>query len=248
MSPTIYAFLLTTLAGLSTMLGTLIIFLKKTKKEKIIIGSLSFAAGVMITVSLTDLIPEAYELLIKNYERIFTILLILIFINIGLLISMELDKYLPNNNKDGLYRVGIISMLVIIMHNIPEGMATFMASNTDLSLGITLTLAIALHNIPEGISISVPIYYSTKNKTKALLYTFISGLSELFGAIITYLFLKPYMNDLVLGCLFAIIAGIMIQISFYELIPTSLKYNNKKLSLIFIFIGIIIMIINSVIF
>jgi len=248
MDHTIYAFVLSTLAGLSTMVGSLIIFFSKTKKEKIIIGSLSFAAGVMITVSLIDLIPESYHLLINNYDNFFSFLLVLIAINIGFLISMGVDKYLPTQNNNGLYRVGIIAMIVIIMHNIPEGMATFMATNTDLSLGITLTLAIALHNIPEGISISVPIYYSTNSKKRALLYTFISGISELFGAILTYLFLKPYMNDLVLGILFSIIAGIMMQISIYELLPTSLKYKNKSITYLFLIIGVIVMIINCYLF
>lgn len=135
-------------------------------------------------------------------------------------------------------------MLAIILHNIPEGMATFMASNKDKSLGIALTIAIALHNIPEGISISIPIFYATGSKLKAFSYTFISGLSELFGAFITYLFLQPYINDRVMGILFAIIAGIMMHISIYELLPTSLKYHKKKITLVFFIIGILFILIN----
>ena len=139
-------------------------------------------------------------------------------------------------------------MLAIILHNIPEGMATFMASNTDISLGISLTIAIALHNIPEGISISVPIYYATNSKIKAISYTALSGLSELFGAIITYLFLKPFINDIVMGLLFSIIAGIMMHISLYELLPTSLKLNNKKITIFSFIFGILFMTINHLIF
>ena len=139
-------------------------------------------------------------------------------------------------------------MLAIILHNIPEGMATFMAGNTDIKLGISLAIAIALHNIPEGISISVPIYYATNSKFKAILYTSLSGLSELFGAIITYLFLKPFINDTLMGLLFAMIAGIMLHISFSELIPTSLNYNNKKLTFTLFFIGILFIVINHFIF
>ena len=96
---------------------------------------------------------------------------------------------MPTTNKENLYRVGIISMLAIILHNIPEGIATFISTTKDTSLGISLATSIAFHNIPEGISISIPIYYSTKSKTKAILYTFISALSEQIGAILTYLFL-----------------------------------------------------------
>jgi len=241
-------FLLTTIAGLSTMIGTLLIFVSKKKSDYIILGSLSFAAAVMMTVSFTDLIPESFSMLSLTFKTFPTILILLIFINIGIIISFTIDKYLPDTSSDGLYRVGLISMLAIILHNIPEGIATFMAGNTDLALGITLTIAIALHNIPEGISISVPIYYATGSKFKALFYTFISGLSELLGAIITYLFLKPFVSDKIMGFLFSIIAGIMIQISIYELIPTAKKYNDKKKLYIWFIVGSLFMILSHFIF
>ena len=248
---TLYSFLLTTIAGLSTLFGSSIIFIKNHNKNKIICASLSFAAAVMITVSFTDLIPESLELFTTKYTNIFSIILILIGINIGFILSSFLDKYLPSNqtNENGkLYRVGIISMLAIIFHNIPEGMATFMAGSTDLKLGISLTIAIALHNIPEGISISVPIYYATKSKSKAIIYTLLSGLSELFGALITYLFLKPFISNTVMGLLFSIIAGIMLYISIYELLSTSIKYKMKRITILCFIIGMIFMFVNHIIF
>lgn len=244
----LYSFLLTTIAGLSTMIGSILIFFSRKKTKKIIVASLAFASAVMLTVSFTDLVPESINLLYKNYNTFPAIIILLIAVNTGIIISLAIDKYLPNNNSNGLYRVGIISMVAIIVHNIPEGMATFMASTSDFSLGITLTLAIALHNIPEGISISIPIYYSTNSKSKALLYTFISGISELFGAIITFLFLKPFINDKMMGVLFGIIAGIMLHISIYELLPTSLKYKNRKITIIFYIFGISFILLNHFIF
>ena len=244
------AFLLTIFAGLSTMIGTVIIFFKK-KNENIVVSSLSFASGVMLTVSITDLIPESYHLLGSIYKNFPTILYILIFICIGVIFSMLIDKYLPDTNTTnhkGLYRVGLISMLAIILHNIPEGIATFMATNSNINLGISLAIAIALHNIPEGISISVPLYYSTKSRGRAILYTFISGLSEPFGALLTYLFLNQFITDKIMGFLFSFIAGVMIHISLYELLPTSKKYNKNKITYIFFIIGILFMIINHFIF
>lgn len=241
-------FLLTTIAGLSTMIGTLLIFFSKKKSDLIIIGSLGFAAAVMMTVSFTDLIPESFSMLSLTFRTFPTIIILLIFFNIGIIISFTIDKYMPDTANNGLYRVGLISMFAIILHNIPEGIATFMAGNVDLRLGIALTIAIALHNIPEGISISVPIYYATGSKIKALFYTFISGLSELVGAIITYLFLKPFINDIFMGCLFAVIAGIMLHISIYELIPTSLKYKKSRISLLFFIMGVVFMIISHLLF
>lgn len=110
-------------------------------------------------------------------------------------------------------------------------------------LGISLCIAIALHNIPEGISIAVPIYYSTKSKFKAILYTLISSLSELAGAIITYLFLKKIINDMIIGYILSFTAGIMIQISFNKLLPTGSSYDKKNTRIFFI-IGFIFMIVS----
>lgn len=249
----IYAFLLTSFAGLSTMLGTIFIFFKGKNIKNIIITSLSFAAGVMICVSLIDLIPSSI-LEINKIFRIFpTFNIMLIFFSIGVIISMMIDKFLPCDNiyttdNKNLYKVGLISMLAIILHNIPEGIATYMASNNNIKVGLSLTLAIALHNIPEGISISIPIYFASKSKKKAIFYTFVSSLSEPFGAIITHLFLKKYINSTAIGFLYAIIAGIMIHISIYELLPSAKKYNNKTRLIISFLIGVIFMLINHLIF
>lgn len=245
-----YSFLITSLAGLSTLVGMLVIFFSKKNSNNIIVGSLSFAAGVMICVSLLDLIPESLSLLTKRYSFLASALFFGIFLSIGVLTSMFIDKKMPDNNisNSKLFRVGIISMFAIILHNIPEGIATFMASSMDAKLGISLALAIAMHNIPEGISISVPIYYSTGSKKKSFLYTFISALSEPFGALIAFLFLKDFITDSFMGMLFAFIAGIMTHISLYEMLPEAKSYNNNKLSGIFFIIGIVFMSINHILF
>lgn len=123
----LYSFLLTTIAGLSTMIGCIfILFPKKTKK--IIVGSLSFASAVMLTVSFTDLIPESYAMLSNQFYLFPCIVILLIWMNVGILFSFLLDKYLPNGEEqNGLYRVGIISMLAIILHNIPEGCVQYVS-------------------------------------------------------------------------------------------------------------------------
>lgn len=242
------AFLLTTIAGLSTMLGTIPIFIKIKNESKIIAGSLAFAAGVMICVSITDLLPEAVAMLENYYNGFSTIFLTFLFLMIGVITSSLIDRVLPTtntiSNQTTLYKVGIISMLAIILHNLPEGIATFISTTKDTSLGLSLTIAIALHNIPEGISISVPIYYSTKSKGKAIFYTFISALSEPLGAILTYFFLYPFINNIILGLLFAFIAGIMIQISVTELLPTSANYTYPKITKHCFIIGVIFMLLK----
>ena len=240
----LYPFILTTLAGLATLLGTIPIFVKIKDKNKIISAACAFASGVMICVSIIDLIPESLRYLRQDYAGLILILLSFISILIGIITSLFLEKIVDNvSDNNNLFKVGILSMIVIILHNIPEGIVTFIVSNKNIMLGVSICIAIALHNIPEGISIAVPIYYSTNSKLKAIFYTFISAISELLGAILTYLFLAKYINDFILGLILSFTAGIMMQISFNKLLPTGNSYNTK-LAKIFFIIGFIFMLLS----
>lgn len=139
-------------------------------------------------------------------------------------------------------------MVALALHNFPEGIATFMASFNDLSSGISLGIAIMLHNIPEGISISVPIYYATGNKKRGVLYSFISGLAEPVGALLAYICLKNFINDALVAMVLIIVAGIMITLSIDEMLPEVNSYNKKKESYIGLISGLILVIINLILF
>ncbi len=237
------AFLITTLAGLSTLLGMIPILFHIKNKEKLITFSLAFSAGVMMTVSLLDLIPESIHYLQISNKVFPSILLSLIFITLGILFSNFVDKELEvekaYDNK--LLKVGLISMLAIMMHNMPEGIATFISYEKNSTLGITLAISIALHNIPEGISIAIPIFYATGKKKKAFFYTFISALSEPLGAILAYLFLSNWVTPMIMGLLLSLIAGIMIHISCYELLPNAKSSRDSKTFIMALFLGILVM-------
>jgi len=237
----LYPLILTSLAGLATLIGIVPIFVKIKNSDYIIASACAFASGVMICISIFDLVPESIRYLSTNFNSFLVICLCFIFMFVGIVLSMILDSYIDKVSNNGtLFKVGILSMIAIILHNVPEGIVTFIVSNKNIMLGISMCIAIALHNIPEGISIAVPIYYSTKSKKKAIFYTFLAGLSEPIGAILTGLFLVNYVNDVVLGLLFAFIAGVMIQISSGKLLPTGNNYN-KRMSLIFFILGFIVM-------
>ena len=122
-----------------------------------------------------------------------------------------------------------------------------MAGYKDISLGVSITLAISLHNIPEGIAVAMPIYYATNNKRKAVFYTFLSGAAEPVGALAAFLVLRPFIDDFVLGAVFAAVAGIMIYITIEELIPSSRQYGHDKEALLATFTGICLMPLSHVI-
>ncbi len=238
----LYALILTSLAGLSTTIGSLIAFLVKEPSKKFISLIMGFSAGVMILISFVELLNagiEASTFLIGHIFFFFGMILMLV-IDMGISHKYEFeDKEKKSNNK--LEKTSLLVMLGIFIHNFPEGMATFVGTLKSVEMGILLAVAIAIHNIPEGIAVAVPIYTSTKSSKKAFFWSFISGVSEPLGALIAGLVLFPFINDFVLGAVLAIVGGFMVYISLDELLPASRYSGFEHLSIIGIIIGMIVM-------
>ena len=150
--------------------------------------------------------------------------------------------------KSKLLRAGLFTALAVAIHNFPEGFATFVSAMRDPSLGISIAVAIAIHNIPEGIAVSIPVYYATGSRRKAFLYSFLSGMSEPAGAVIGYLILSRFMTDIMFGIIFAAIGGIMVFISFDQLLPTAREYGEHHLSIYGLVSGMILMAVSLMMF
>ncbi|MFO7636827.1 MAG: zinc transporter ZupT [Clostridia bacterium] len=262
------AFLLTLFAGLSTGIGGAIAFFTKKTNKNFLSVALGFSAGVMIYISFVEILPKAIESLSGEYsQRTGTWIGIIAFFA-GILMTALIDKAIPTfenphevrtveqvneavdetlkNSK--LLRTGIFMALAVAFHNFPEGFATFMATMKDPALGIGIAVAVAIHNIPEGIAVSVPIYHATGSRKKAFLYSFLSGLAEPVGAIIGFLLLSQFMNDTMFGIVFALIGGIMVFISFDQLLPTAREYGRHHLSIMGLVGGMAVMAVSLVLF
>ena len=241
------ALLVSTIAGLSTMLGAFVIFFKCKEQNvhKFITASLAFSLAIMIGISITDLIPESTYILLSSYGIGKGIIFSFIAFSIGIILIKYLHKLMDKTEQaNDLYKLGILNMLALILHNFPEGIATFMSSYKDIELGLKLGLAIAFHNIPEGISIAVPIYYATKSKKNALFNTFLSGIAEPIGAILAYIFLSKYITDTFISMILLLVGGIMITLAIEVIYPKARKYNLNKYLYLGLFVGTILILIN----
>ena len=241
------AFLLTTIAGLSTGIGSIIAYFIKKPKITYLCFSLGLSAGIMLYVSFVELLPEAFY----GVGEIWGIYAFFAgFMIIGMIDLLVPDFENPhhykqfNKNKkvdERLMRVGFLTALAIAIHNFPEGLAIFGSSIVNVELGVLIAFAIAIHNIPEGISVSIPIFYATGDKKKAFLYSFFSGFSEPLGAVIGFLILLPFLSEWVLSFLLAFVAGIMVFISVDELLPAAHEYGHGHCVIFGLIIGMFIM-------
>ncbi len=246
---------LTTFAGLCTGIGSIIAFLSKSKNEernnKILATSLGFSAGVMIYVSLIEIFMKAKDSLSAELGYKLGYFLTVIAFFCGIIFIAVIDFYMgriegrligemtePDNR---LYKMGVFTALAVGIHNFPEGLATFVSAMEAPEVALPITIAIAIHNIPEGIAVSMPIYHATGSKAKALAFSLMSGLAEPLGAIIGWTLLTPIMSDLVYGIIFASVAGIMVYISFSELLPTAREFADNSYSLWGLIVGMAVM-------
>lgn len=265
------AFSLTLFAGLSTSIGAVLAFFSKEKNYTILSLGMGFSAGVMIYVSFMEILKKAQDSFTQVLSNAtYAELLTLVFFFLGIALSAIIDKLIPEDvnphepksnqelkelktdhkmiNTNALKRTGLFTALAIGIHNFPEGFATFISALDSLTLGVTIALAIAIHNIPEGMAVSLPIYHATGERKKAFWYATLSGLAEPVGAVLGYFLLLPLMGDATLGITFAVVAGIMIYISFDELLPAARVYGNAHTTIAGLVFGMFIMASSLLIF
>jgi len=258
-STVIFAFALTLIAGLSTGIGSALSLLTKRTNTKFLSISLGFSAGVMIYVSFVEIFMQARESLISELGIKAGSWVTVGGFFFGMLFIGLIDRFVPSaenpheihtveemdgtseHHKNNLMRMGVLTALALGIHNFPEGLATFTAALNDKSVGIPIAVAIALHNIPEGIAVAVPVFYATGSRKKAFRLSFLSGLSEPIGALIGYIFLFRFFNDVMFGLIFASVAGIMVYISLDELLPSAREFGEHHTSMIGLIAGMVVM-------
>jgi ZIP family zinc transporter len=244
------ALVLTTLAGLSTGIGSgVAYFIRKPKLVYLSFG-LGLSAGVMIYVSFVELLPQAISHAGKTAG------VGAFFLGLGVIYIIDMlvpeadnpHEFHEEGDEHGhvkpdahLLRAGLFTAFAIGIHNFPEGLATFAATLTDAKLGVFIAIAIAIHNIPEGISVSVPIFYATGSRKKAFVYSFLSGVSEPVGGLVGYLILWPFLTPKVVAGLMGVIAGIMVYVSLDELLPMAHRVGHGHTVIVGILLGMAIM-------
>jgi ZIP family zinc transporter len=265
------ALLLPVLAGLSTVLGSLLTVFLCKPGPRFMSFMMGFSAGVMVLVSFGELLPEgieetgfalAYLAFFGGMAAMFLIDALIPHIHMGERhdAGAELHAGLKANPRahghDGhqqetvegdevprgrLLKTGLLVALGIGVHNFPEGITSFAGTIHDPTLGIAIAIAIGLHNIPEGIAVSAPVYAATGSRTKALLWSALSGLAEPVGAVLAAVVLLPFLNATVLGLALAGVAGVMVFISLDELIPVASSFSEEHLSIVGVMAGMAVM-------
>lgn len=191
-----------------------------------ITNMLYFAAGIMLSISFLDLIPESLHL--------GSTVTCVIGIVLGGLAVWGLDQLFPDVHQcmscsESECRMGHTAnflILALFLHNFPEGMAIGIGAGTGMADSLVVAAAIAIHNIPEGICASAPHYYAYGNRMKSFFMSSLSSLPIVAGYFVARYVFSDISHE-VMSVLIGATAGLMIFISVNELIPAA---QNEKSS------------------
>lgn len=206
---------------------------------------ISFFGGMAIIALIDNLVPkesnphEVNSMTIQVHEQAVGEHKAILSFGVGE--PVQTNQKVADAKSGKLFRLGILSALVIAVHNFPEGLATFISAIENPELGVSIAFAIALHNIPEGIAVAIPIYYATQRKGKAVGFATLSGVAEPLGGLLGYLVLRSVLNPALLACVLALVAGIMVYISLDELLPTAENYGEHHIAIIGVISGMVFM-------
>jgi len=228
---------LSTLAGLGTGLGGLVVLIRKPG-EKMLVFLIGLAAGIMIMLSFLELLFDSLK--ISGLFSASTG-----FVS-GSLVLFLLDVLLPHKHivsEKGaidakILRTGMLIAIGISLHNLPEGIAVASGYSYMPEVGLVIAIAIALHNIPEGIAIALPIRMSGASRLSAFRLALLSGLTEPLGAVIAAVFLSAFPELTPFGLAFA--AGVMVFITLDELIPIAHEHGHEHFASLGVIIGCIL--------
>lgn len=256
------ALAVTLLAGLSTCLGGLLGVRSSVVRSGVLAGALAFAAGLMLTISLLQIAPASVRSLSTVVDASTALAALLGVMALGATVVLALGRLLPHRSghvgaeaatpdvrglDPGLLRSGVLIALVVGLHNLPEGLATFVSTLEDPAGGLVLAVAIAIHNVPEGLVVAAPIYAATRSRSQALLWAALSGLAEPLGGVLGYLALRSLLPPGWLDLSLALVAGMMIAVSLLELLPGARRCAvGHREVLVGLFLGAVVMVVSLV--
>jgi len=209
---------ISTIAGLATTLGSLLVLLFGRPHERVLASLIAGAGGVMLAVVTIDLLPSAWQTGPPlQVSAGFAFGLFFMF-----LAAKKLDVpdiTFPLSRRQRLKRTGLLIATGIALHDIPEGMAIAVSQEAAAGLGLLIAFAITLHNLPEGMATTVPLKMAQIRWWKILLLNILIALFTPLGAVLGLLALGRVQNSL--AFFLALAAGAMIFLVFAELIPLS---------------------------
>lgn len=202
---------------MATLIGFLLVGLGNKRSARFNGWALISAAIAMIAASVAEIIPSALAIDLGWQDS-----LLWLALGGGSVYAIKLLVRQVENRSPAMAGSVLVVTLALTLHNIPEGTASIAATGANLEAGIATGAAIAFQNIPEGLSIAALAMAASQSKLRVFLLVAVSVVAEILGAAIIWVN-QAYLNSTISSHLLLAVAGMMLAISFIELLPQGRK-------------------------
>lgn len=232
----ILAIIFSLIACISTSIGIFIIWNYNEWGQRNVVYFMSFAAGLLIAVSLLHIIPESLELNLSAP----------LFVLLGFLALHVYDRFLDDHSslnheeRSNHYRsLGIISAWGIGLHSFVDGVVYMVTFNVSMFTGVVTSTAMVFHEIPEGIITYLLLREAGFSEKRSLIFSFMAAaISTPLGAILAFPLVNS-LQDAQLGMLLALSAGALLYVGASQLLPES-EMGDRRYNLLTLGLGILI--------
>jgi zinc transporter ZupT len=194
---------------------------------------MSFAAGVLISVSFMHIIPKAFQM--NSRAPVFLLVGYLLLY----LFNRFLNLYVCHEYKGKDYASGIVPMAGIGLHSFIDGIIYSVTFNVGIFTGVLAAIGMVLHEFPEGIVTFLLLKRSGFSKRESAAYAFLAaGISTPLGALVSYPFINRISRE-TLGILLAVSAGALVYVGASHLLP-QVEKENRKYSIISMAVGVLV--------
>lgn len=197
------------------LLGGVIFLVKREWARVLGIYAVPFAAGVLLSVSVLDLIPEVSK---EIGETGF------LYVLIAFLASFIFEKFFASmHHHEGHNNTLQKSTIPLVLfgdtiHNFIDGVAIGAAYITSPTFALVIALSVFLHETPHEIADFGVLVSRGWSRKKTFMANFYSSLATLPGAFLIYFFLPEDANQKV-AVLLAIAAGVFLYLGASDFLP-----------------------------
>jgi zinc and cadmium transporter len=220
MNPFYYSLIASFIISSISLIGLLLLFIKKNILRKITLFLVSFAVGALLGDAFIHLIPESFE---SNF--IFSPSLLIL---IGILLFFVLEKFLLwhhcheiDCHQDSKHII-TLNLVGDTVHNFIDGALIAASFNISFLVGFTTTVAVLLHEIPQEIGDFGIMIHHGLSISKTVFYNFISALASILGVAFIFLLKLDFSTYLI-----PITAGGFIYLAVADLIPELHRHDSK---------------------
>lgn len=154
----------------------------------------------------------------------------------GVVFALLSPLFLHDESKT-MYTMGLLVLIGIAFHNLPEGLAIGSTLVESQNLAISLSLLMLVHDIPEGIAVGLPLKLSGMSVGKVLWLAFMTGMPTAVGSIMGTA-VGTISREMIALCI-SFAGGAMLYISLKELIPAAGPKNRFFYSMLGLCLGFI---------